>query len=462
QDLIEERRRDNPALDSYIREKEGLESFFVKRLEVVQGDERDIMLFSVGYGPDENGKITMNFGPLNHDGGERRLNVAVTRARDRVIVFSSLQPGDIDLSRTSATGVQHFKQYLEYAKHGEDVLSREESTSDTLEFDSEFEEAVYNALTDAGLDVDTQVQSAGYSIDLAIKHPDQPGKYVLGIECDGAAYHHSKTARDRDRGRQMVLEDLGWTIHRIWSPDWLSNKEREIEKIKEKVDDLVDGANDEHRLSSIDEEDVEVEEVNLEEVEGAHQDVDKYSPYSPPDKRDMEFSDIPSYDLHPILRDIVKSDAPIKSREAYKRAIEPWGISRIGSRIEQSLDDYVRRSSVITKRGDVLWLSRSRSEGVKVRRNTDDHKRDVDQIPQMEIAKAAYVVLESGYSMEREDLIVETARLFGFSRAGSKIQERVDEAIDWLIQEGAVQANHGMVVSTEDIDIDEVIFAAVY
>ena len=245
-DTLEQRRKEDPKLDRFIDEEDAVGGFFVKSLESVQGDERDVMLFSVGYGPDKGGKITMNFGPLNNDGGERRLNVAITRAKERVILVSSLQPGDIDLG-SSPRGVKDFKTYLEYAKKGEQALIRNDEPAETLAFDSTFEEAVYTALENEGHDVETQIQSSGYSIDLAIKHPEKPGTYLLGIECDGAAYHSSRTARDRNRTRQLILEDLGWTIHRIWSPDWASNREQELAKINDKVEEILASANSNRR-----------------------------------------------------------------------------------------------------------------------------------------------------------------------------------------------------------------------
>jgi very-short-patch-repair endonuclease len=239
-DALAERREESPVLDAFVSQDDVLDEFFIKNLEMVQGDERDRMIFSVGYGPAQDGTVRANFGPLNKSGGERRLNVAVTRAREHVTVVCSMLPGDIDLSGSNSTGAKHFKDYLEYARKGEQALVRERQVTDTLDFDSQFEEAVYDALEAEGYDVVSQVQSSGYSIDLAIKHPEQPGKFILGIECDGAAYHSSKTARDRDRTRQMVLEDLGWTIHRIWSPDWASNEEQQLKEIDKKVKSLLE------------------------------------------------------------------------------------------------------------------------------------------------------------------------------------------------------------------------------
>jgi superfamily II DNA or RNA helicase/very-short-patch-repair endonuclease len=239
-DVLAEQREESPMLDAFISQDNILDEFFIKNLEMVQGDERDRMIFSVGYGPAQDGTVSTNFGPLNKSGGERRLNVAVTRAKEHITVVCSMLPGDIDLSGSNSTGAKHFKNYLEYAKKGEQALIRSDHVTETLDFDSEFEAAVYDVLDAEGYDVVSQLKSSSYSIDLAIKHPEQPGKFILGIECDGAAYHSSKTARDRDRTRQMILESLGWTIHRIWSPDWASNQEREIRKINEKVETLLE------------------------------------------------------------------------------------------------------------------------------------------------------------------------------------------------------------------------------
>ncbi|HZC04499.1 MAG TPA: DUF4011 domain-containing protein [Ktedonobacterales bacterium] len=211
------------------------DAFFVKNLESVQGDERDIIVLSIGYGKDRSGQVHANFGPVNRNGGERRLNVAVTRARRRMYVVSSIHGTDI--SPTQSIGVRTLRKYLNFAEYGPSVLANSPTTvaddADAKWFDSPFEQAVYDALTGRGLHLDTQVGCSGYRIDLAARDPEHPDRYVLGIECDGASYHSAKTARDRDRLRQSHLESLGWTIHRIWSADWFAHPEREIDKALE-------------------------------------------------------------------------------------------------------------------------------------------------------------------------------------------------------------------------------------
>jgi very-short-patch-repair endonuclease len=205
------------------------EPFFIKNLENIQGDERDVIYISIGYGRDTAGKVTLNFGPLTAKGGERRLNVLISRARQRCEVFTNLTEDDIDLSRTESAGVKSLKTFLKYARTGDLQAGPQESGRPA---DSPFEEEVRLALEAKGYRVAGQVGQAGFFIDLAVVDPDRPGRYLLGIECDGATYHSALSARDRDRLRQQILEGLGWKIHRIWSTDWFHNPAREIERVE--------------------------------------------------------------------------------------------------------------------------------------------------------------------------------------------------------------------------------------
>jgi hypothetical protein len=224
ENLLDQERRGRPELDRFFG-REWHEPVFIKNLESVQGDERDAILFSVGYGPDASGRVSQNFGPLNKDGGTRRLNVAITRARSELVVFATLKPDQIDLSRTKAAGVRDFKHFLEYAVRGRRALAEAAAPLDR-DTDSPFEDAVRHALEDCGWIVHPQVGVAGFRIDLGIVHPDAPGRYLAGIECDGATYHRSATARDRDLLRERVLRNLGWRIYRVWSMDWWVDADR--------------------------------------------------------------------------------------------------------------------------------------------------------------------------------------------------------------------------------------------
>jgi very-short-patch-repair endonuclease len=237
EDLLDNERRKSPSLESYFSD-DLTEPLFVKNLESVQGDERDIMYFSITYGPDLTGAISMNFGPMNRDGGERRLNVAITRARHELLVFSSLKPEQIDLSRTQAIGVKDLKHFMEFAERGPRAIA--EAVHGTIgEFDSPFEEAVAEALARKGWQVHPQVGVSSFRIDLGVVNPDAPGKYLAGVECDGATYHRSATARDRDKLREQVLRGLGWEILRIWSTDWWIDAEGALEKTHAALEHLL-------------------------------------------------------------------------------------------------------------------------------------------------------------------------------------------------------------------------------
>ncbi|HVB99092.1 MAG TPA: AAA domain-containing protein [Candidatus Dormibacteraeota bacterium] len=218
---LEQRPELGPFFDSNNEER-----FFVKNLERVQGDERDAIILTVGYGKDRGGNLPFRFGPLLSVGGQRRLNVAVTRARERMTLVSSFSHIDMDLARVKpGTGVELLRHYLEYAASGGKRLGDIASTSFPM---NSFEAEVFDVLRSKGVPLLSQVGASNYRIDLVAQHPERPGRCVLAIECDGASYHSSQTARDRDRLRQQQLENLGWKFHRIWSTDWFMRKDEEI------------------------------------------------------------------------------------------------------------------------------------------------------------------------------------------------------------------------------------------
>jgi very-short-patch-repair endonuclease len=225
------------------------ERIFVKNIENVQGDERDIILFSVGYGKNEEGRVHNRFGLLNQEGGENRLNVAISRAKEEIIVVSSIEPEELDVANSISNGPRLFQSYLKYARavsNGQiervqevilalNELGNIKASQHPLQFDSPFEVEVYEKLKALGYKVQTQVGMSGYRIDLAVVHPNDSSQFILGIECDGAMYHSSKNAKERDLYRQKFLESRGWTIERIWSRNWWKNPTVEIERIDQAI-----------------------------------------------------------------------------------------------------------------------------------------------------------------------------------------------------------------------------------
>ena len=239
-DLLDEARRQSPELEWFF-EDDREEPVIVKNLENIQGDERDVMLFSITFGPNKAGKMSMDFGAVNKEGGEKRLNVAVTRARSEFHVFSSITSDQIDLSRTRALGVARLKSFLDYAQRGPVALpATDEGSLGPAE--SPFEESVADALRDRGWEVRTQIGVSGFRIDLAVVHPDKAGAYLAGVECDGATYHSSASARDRDKIREAILRGLGWEIIRIWSTDWFTNPAEAGERVDGALRELLEAS----------------------------------------------------------------------------------------------------------------------------------------------------------------------------------------------------------------------------
>lgn len=230
-DLLDRARQQYPQIEPFFQDSQ-TEPVVVKNLETVQGDERDLIILGIGYGPTEPGAgvMSMNFGPLNKDGGWRRLNVAITRSRREMLVFSSFDPGMIDLNRTNARAVRDLKHFIEFAQHGPRALA--EAVQGSLGgYDSPFEQAVAEGLRALGWQVVSQIGVSRFRIDLGIVHPDRPGDYLAGVECDGATYHSAATARDRDKVRGAILQGLGWNLLRLWSTDWWVDKAGALQRL---------------------------------------------------------------------------------------------------------------------------------------------------------------------------------------------------------------------------------------
>jgi len=242
--LFESSRSKYPEIEPHFSEDK-FDAVFVKNIESVQGDERDIIYFSITFGKDAAGKLSMNFGPMNKAGGTRRLNVAISRAKEEMHVYAALKPEQIDLSRTAAEGIRDLKHFLEYAQRGSRALVEAVDVPGGF-FDSPFEEAVAFMLENKGWKTHSQVGVSEYRIDLGIVNPDSPGEYLSAVECDGATYHRSATARDRDFLREKVLRGLGWEVIRIWSTDWWMDAPSALDKVDKKLHGILDA----YRLES--------------------------------------------------------------------------------------------------------------------------------------------------------------------------------------------------------------------
>jgi very-short-patch-repair endonuclease len=455
EDLLDAARSQHQEIEAFFG-KGVAEPVFIKNLENVQGDERDVMLFSVCYGPDASGKVSMNFGPLNREGGERRLNVAITRAREQMIVFTCMRKDHIDLRRTRAVGAAHLRVFLDYAERGPRAIAEATTVAHDADVDSPFEQDVHRALVERGWQVQPQVGCSGYRIDLGVTDPEMPGSFLLGVECDGAHYHSAKTARDRDRLRQQVLEGLGWRLHRIWSTDWWLDSKRELEKVeralaeareqKKVIEASVNNANavcqmpEAETSSEAEQEDTHsnqlVKEPEPQPVGMPYQAVvvglsgDSEDFYEP--RRNAQIT-------QQMLK-VIQTEAPIHQKVLARRIAGAFGLQRITRRVLKRLSDLLATNDkVVRTKGDFYWRADQKTgqfAAIRVPSDGEDTSRAIDEIPPEELANAAEVVLGRMLALDRKDLVRETARVFGISRLGQKVSARIDEAVTLLEAEG--------------------------
>jgi very-short-patch-repair endonuclease len=473
EDLLDEARRNTPQIEPYLT-NDVEEPVFVKNLENVQGDERDAIIFSVGYGPDETGKQSMNFGPLNKDGGERRLNVAVTRARRRLIVFSSMTSDAIDLRRTRATGVRDFKTFLDFAQRGPSAIPDYEALSNDIDFDAGFERVVHDALTEQGWDVDTRIGCAGYRIDLAVKDPNQVDRYIVGIECDGKAYYSADTARDRDRTRESVLEGLGWRIERVWSTQWQVDPEGALNQLVQVIKQAVAESQELDKPGESPTAKTDLITSDPDEPTDAETDwlfattpKDKPQPeglpvYEPArlTQRDTGVKDLyaSSADERMVkaLAKIVEQEAPIVTELAMRRLAEGFDVTRATQRFRERFEAVLEQAiaqNLAMRDADVLWhSSQNPATYVEVRVGSDreNTQRDIDDIPLVELVNACIHVLEHQFGLPREELIREAGKLLGFSRTTARLSERIDDAVQVLLDRGQAQESDGRVTLLEE------------
>ena len=445
QNELERLRREDQSCETFFNAHPE-EPFFVKNLENVQGDERDVIFISIGYGRDANGRLTMNFGPLNQDGGERRLNVLITRARRRCEVFTNLTADEIDLSRTKGrngerpAGVVALKRYLKYAET--DELDIPIPPIDG-EADSPFEEEVANTLRKLDYQVDHQIGSAGYYIDLGIKDPERPGRYLLGIECDGATYHRAQSARDRDRLRQQVLEGLGWRIHRIWSTDWFKRQSHEIKKVAEAIEAAkvhVPPSPEfpsENDLPDSDEDD-RVPESGTDVPDPSHE-RPQYKLAEPSiSTNGLDLHAVSPFVMASWIRDIVEIESPVHLNEVARRIATAVGVSKIGPRIQDTFETAVKQATCSDKvriKKQFLYWTEQEEITVRDRSELPNASRKLELIAPEEIAVAIKQVVSAAFGIEQGELVREVRQLFGFRSVSENMRRRVERVVADLIKE---------------------------
>ncbi len=439
----------NQYFEDFFREDKE-EPFFVKNLENVQGDERDTIIISIGYARDRNGLMSLNFGPLNKSGGYRRLNVAITRAKFNVKLIGSIDPTDIAIENTGSEGIKLLRSYIEYARNGEGFLRRELSVPATVSLESPFEEAVYDFLSGKGYNLATQVGCSGYRIDLAVKHPTLSGKFVLGIECDGASYHSARTARERDRLRQTVLEDIGWKIYRIWSTDWIKDPLTEGQKLCSVVEKAISDYSDSDfgiiKKNGVEQPlsertfpiEVIIDPVSDDETNDGN--VYNFDYYVEANVDKIKWTGNSAEYFEEVLKYIVSEEYPIHIDLICRRVTPLFGKQKTTVSIRNTVANALkyRLAKDINYRGNFYWPVNEDLVKVRISKSKDEGRK-IEHISTEEIAEAMYVVATKSFGIHNKDLFVATARVFGFNRTGGNIAQAMQVACDYLVNTNRVQ-----------------------
>jgi very-short-patch-repair endonuclease len=467
QDYLDEARRAEPELEWFFSE-DRVEPAIVRNLENVQGDERDVILFSITFAADAAGKRSMDFGALNRDGGERRLNVAVTRAREELILFSGFRADQIDTSRTKAIGVHHLKAFLDFAERGAVALPAQDQGS-VGGLESPFEEAVANQLLRYGWQVVPQVGISGFRVDLGIKHPDKAGTYLAGVECDGATYHSSATARDRDKVREQVLTGLGWSILRVWSTDWWFDTRGAVERLHNALSKLLE----ESRAHALVERDVNGENfvdlasLSPNETGGQDelgQDIDNriqvaYAPELknvPPsavaagarlsEKNPVyiltDFGDFTvqpdkfyesSYQttLRGMVQAVIETEAPLRDDILAQRIARAHGWLRTGSRIREQIELHLKNFDKTSETsGKFIWKKGSIKDSIPYRwHDSNETRRAITDIPLAELVSVVHLQPDLH---KYPDPIMALARHLGVERLTDITRKRLEEAFKFV------------------------------
>ncbi|MDE6561705.1 MAG: DUF4011 domain-containing protein [Muribaculaceae bacterium] len=422
EDLLQERlEQDKNLLEAA---SDMYEPIFVKNLENVQGDERDVILFSIGYGPDKDGKVSMNFGPLNNAGGERRLNVAVSRARQEMYVFSTLKSTDIDLRRSKAKGVEGLKHFLEYA---ETQTLPTLSQAKTDHSHSVISEEIASELRRHGYQAITNVGRSKFRVDVAIEKNGSPGKFSLGILLDGQNYRDTNTTRDREVVQPSVLRGLNWKVMRVWSVDWFRNKERVINRIIEKLSEADTDKTEEAEIPAFD--------ITKEKIEEKNTNAKKYTPYVIDSDKASGISDLK------LMREIIATEQPITFTHLCRRVSAIRELGRITPSLQKNLGALT--GNFFKDSSGALWINEQDSIDYIFYR--PDSGRDISDIPEAEIVNSIIETLNEQVALNQDELTLIASKKMGFTRRGINVDAAFRKALETMKATGRIETIGGKV-----------------
>jgi hypothetical protein len=434
-DAVDKAREDRPDLNRFFDDNDRLSAFFVKSLESVQGDERDVIIFSIGYGPDEAGKITTNFGVLNKAKGWRRLNVAITRARERIEVVSSVRAANLPPSPNE--NVEYLRAFLDYAERGQSALAIDLGISGR-DAESPFEESVIKSIQSWGYTTEPQVGAAAFRIDIGVRDPDYPGTFALGVECDGYQYHSAPAARDRDRLREEVLRGLGWRLHRIWGTAWYRNRLDEEVRLRKAIEEAVNASaigrpTAPPRASN----EVYVEAPRDERAERPTW-ISEYqaAPIEPLPRWVNPTKPGTHHDMVGAIHTLASVEGPVHIAQIHQRLKKAWDIGHITLDIRDNIDKAVEACENINREDGFIDI-RSRQID-RVREPAAGIAREPEEVEQGELSLALVWLLRDRGEMPQAELFQAAASIFGWISTDHRVGNRLQTAFRSLVAKGEV------------------------
>lgn len=468
-DLLTEIFKTRPDLEKIAMETP--EPLFIKNLENVQGDERDVILFSIGYGPDQHGKVSLNFGPVNREGGWRRLNVAVSRARHEMKVFSTLRSEQIDTNRSGSEGVAGLKAFLAYAEKGRTALPMPENIPAARE-ETSFEHVIADAIRKHGYEVHTHIGSSDYKIDIGVVDKENSHHYILGILTDGKNYYQARTSKDREITQVDVLGMLGWNIHKIWSTEWWEKPERVISGILE----AIRLAEEKKRMPAPITAPIPAMPLEaIAEPAAINRSFTNASAAYPAAIAPPAYTSMATtYEVTQLetmlataaedflmphnrekiqaqIQQVLDKEAPLSKNLLGKRILAAWGIARMGTRVSSLLDDLLSQAELVpvtSGKNTFFWKKEQQPAAYQAYRvaRQEAQKREADDLPPEEVANAVTEVLSNQISLSRADLVRETGKLLGYARAGANVENAMLQGIEAAIARGNAFAENDRII----------------
>ncbi len=439
---LEKERRLNPETDEFFAQYAGGDEFFVKNLENVQGDERDVIYISICYGKTKTGQLSQNFGLLNKPGGERRLNVLISRARLAMEVFANFKGEELKVEAGSPFGIRSLQIFLQFAESGQLSQSHVQEQEQSFTFGT----LLHQAIQRLGYQVETRVGSQGYYIDLAIKHPQDPTKFVLALEYDGAGYYEAASARDRERLRQSVLEGLGWTFERIWSTDWFRDPGAELNRLKGLIDNAITQHDELMRTLATQANSIRLEKpkasspelvaapiIRIEEEQPEFEACT--TPYRKVDVSKLniphvdDFSAIPLSTLVYAVERIVETEFPVYASVVATRLANAAGLSRVGAKIKRIVDQAIQNATskdlIDIGIDGVLWLKGRNTVKLRNWNTTDSATRKLENVCDAELTNALLLTVQDAHAINTTDAASAALGLLGFQRTTSQASDRM-------------------------------------